>query len=530
MKKKYFIPYIIGSLLLCTAFFTSCDDDENLGEAPRLFSPQINKSKIESPANWILISWDRYVGSKKYLVELSQDTFATAPIHTAEVDTTFYKFTDLKWGEKYQVRMTAFGDNIKSKPVITYGLQTSAYPTKMNRVIITDIAIRIMWEVAGENYTSIVVSKGKEVIKTVEVSAEEYADGSKIITGLSPETTYSIEAYSGTDYKGKVTLTTIKAQVFEGNVVDLRELSDAEALGYITTAFIAGLEDNTTVVLNGGTVYNINGPSFTSKSVKFITGYSLLGPAQFSMASDLKIPAGVNVPKIEFEGIYFYTPNVDNSTSNYGGKYVFNLNTAANASLISFENCQIRYFRGIFRLQSGPVIEKARINRCTIDRIGGYGILNVDNSAATMGEMVLSNSTITYADKLLVNSKANTTTSVLVDGCTIYASPASGSYGFDFNGMSPKVVMKNNILGYSANASFYRSASKDLTFENNHQTSDCKIAVDANSLKVGEFPDVKIYSGSSTDLFADPSNFDFTIKDNKFEGAKTAGAPTWRMQ
>jgi hypothetical protein len=36
------------------------------------------------------------------------------------------------------------------------------------------------------------------------------------------------------------------------------------------------------------------------------------------------------------------------------------------------------------------------------------------------------------------------------------------------------------------------------------------------------------YSGKAADLFTDPANGNFKIKDNSFAGKSTAGDPRWR--
>ncbi len=535
MKIKYIIPLILGSLL-CMAGFTSCDDDDDLGQAPRLFSPIVNETTIRS--NSIEVHWERYAGTQTYELTLSKDTFKTAPITTVTgVDTTFYIFENLEWDTEYQVGIKGIGSNIESNVGIKTGLKTFDYPTRLINPTSDDIidnAVRVKWTVTSQIYTSLVVTNtSDEVIKTVGLTPAQYATGEMIINGLNAKTSYRVKAYVGNEYNGKRTYTTLAPQDIPDPKVDLRNMSDEEASDYITTAFIAGLEDNTTVILNGGTVYKINGPTFTSKAVKFITGYSFKGKAEFAISSDIKLPGAGVAPtkKLEFQGIYFYTPDVNETTANYGGKYIFNVNPGS-ADLISFDNCQFQYFRGIARLQgSGSVIGKMVINNSVINRIGGYAVMNVDNAGATLKNMELTNSTVSYADKVLINSKATTTEKVTVNNCTFCYVSGGTNYMMDFNGQKPVIQFKNSIVGPSttgAGASYFRAGSVP-TVENVYATGDYVVATNAETgAEVGPIPDIIKYSATSQTLFANPLKLDFTIVDTKFPGKATTGDPRWR--
>lgn len=531
MKAKYYIPCIIGSVLLCMNLLTSCDDDDKSGDPPRLFRPQFEE--ITSAGNWIKAMWYKYEGATSFVIELSRDTFKTEPIASASVDTTFYTFEDLLWDTEYQIRIMSKGNQIQSDYLVMVGGKTSDFPTKLlspGSEDIIDVGIRVKWQVEAEAYTELQLSDSNdEVLQTIALTPEEYAKGEIIINHLEPSKTYRVRAYTGEDYKGKKNYTTVPTQEFEGNVIDLRGMDPEEAETLITTSYLADLEDNTTLVLSGGTTYTLNGAAFTNKSVKFVTGYSFDGMAKFSINSDLKLTANTTTPKIEFENIYFTTAgNIDDSTANYGGKYIFNLNAAnTGINLIVFSNCQFKYFRGIFRLQAGPTIDKAVIDGCMIERIGGYGILNVDNNGATMKEMVLTNSTVYYADKVLVNSKSTTTTSVTIENCTFCNTPATSGFICDFNGRNPEIVIRNNIFGSGKDkaATNYFRAGSTATSENNYGTTDYVEATHAETgAKVNGIPDITV---ASTGTFTNPSALDFTINDSKFPGI-SAGDPRWR--
>lgn len=536
MKTKYYIPWIIGSVLFSMNLLTSCNDDDSLSDPPRLFRPQFEE--LTSSGNWIKAVWYKYEGATSFVIELSRDTFKTEPIASATVDTTFYTFENLLWDTDYQVRIMSKGNNIQSDYLIMVGGKTSDFPTKLLNSAtedIIDVGIRVKWQVEEEPYTQLELSKSNgEVLDIIDLTPEDYAKGEIIINRLNPATTYRISAYSGNDYKGKKTYTTLAKQVFDGTVIDLRNTDPEEASELITTAYLADLDEVSTIVLAGGTTYTINGAAFTNKSVKFVTGYSFEGMATFSINSDFKLTSGTTTPQIEFENIYFTSSgDIDDSTSNYGGKYIFNLNGANTfANLISFTNCQFKYFRGICRLQGGPVIDKVVIDGCLIERIGGYGVLNVDNDAGEMKEMILTNSTIYFADKVLVNSKVKKTNIVTISNCTFCNTPATGGFICDFNpsvatNAPDKMTISNNIFGCgkdNVGTNYFRSKSTTIIAENNYGTSDYIEATNAEGAKVNGIPEI-ITSSSGT--FTNPATLNFTITDSKFPGI-LYGDPRWR--
>jgi hypothetical protein len=83
-----------------------------------------------------------------------------------------------------------------------------------------------------------------------------------VIYGLEPETSYRVIAYTGTSdnyqYEGRQTFKTEASEDFGANVVDLRNLTDEEAIDTINTDFLEKLEEGTVVVLQGGFEYNLS--------------------------------------------------------------------------------------------------------------------------------------------------------------------------------------------------------------------------------------------------------------------------------
>lgn len=532
MKAKYYIPWIIGSLLLCINFLTSCDDDDKITEPPKLFRPQF--TDITSSGNWIRATWHKYEGAKSFIVELSLDEFQTEPVASAVVDTTFYTFEDLLWDTEYQIRIKSVGAVVQSDYFLKSGIKTSDYPTKLINPAsddAIDVGIRVKWQIDDVAYTKIeITNTNDEVLQVIDLTPEEYAKGELIVSQLDPVKTYRVKAYTDNEYKGKKTFVTLAAQEFEGTVVDLRDMDPTEAATLITTSYLNELEGNTTIVLAGGVSYTINGVAFNDKAVKFVTGYSFKGMAVLSIDKEFSFTKEVTTPKIEFENVYLTAAgDVDDSTSNYGNKYIFNYNGTGGAGLINFENCHLKYFRGVCRLRGATVIEKAVINNCIVERIAGYAVFCIDDANSTLKDISLTNSTFYFADRVLTVSKSSKTSTVLIRECTFCNTPQTGGYLCDFTNQSPNITIEKNIFGPGkANEGtryFNAGAGASITSTGNYGTTDYLEFTNDQGVKQYGIPEI---TTSSVGTFTNPANGDFTINDSKFPGVNTAGDPRWR--
>jgi hypothetical protein len=233
----------------------------------------------------------------------------------------------------------------------------------------------------------------------------------KIVYGLSPKTTYKIEAYKDGSYQGKKRVTTAASEKFEGEVVDLRGLDEDKAWKWFSVGSSSayantidslirnGYQDkDITFVLEGGTRYRISTIEIpaTTGTLTFITGMSLAGEAQMGVEGNFRIAANSTVGGVVFDKIAFTdTENKPRTDSHYGATYVFNLNQSdGNIGTLKFLNSSIKYKRGICRIQTAATIENVIIDNCIIDSISGYGITNADNAKADIQNIKITNSTI----------------------------------------------------------------------------------------------------------------------------------------
>ena len=205
-------------------------------------------------------------------------------------------------------------------------------------------------------------------------------------------------AYSNGKYMGKKTFKTLGAEAYEGTVVDLRGISpedsykwfsmssDSQYANAIDSLVALYPDQDLTIILQGGVEYRmptLNLPS-TTGTITLVTGQSLSGNAIFRVSGNFNAPADVSVGGIVLDKLTFSDEESKPKTdSNYGGTYLFNLNGKnSKIGTIKITNSEVKYKRGVCRLQGGPTIDNYIIDNCVMDSIGGYAIANGDNASS----------------------------------------------------------------------------------------------------------------------------------------------------
>lgn len=524
--KKIFLLFVVIVLVV-----TGCKDDELLPGANRLFRPIV--SQIGVSGTWAQLKWDHYKGTVYYELELSVDTFKTI-VRSNKTDSAQITLYDLQYDTNYQMRIRSVGDSIIStgdsirSAYNIINFSTTDYPTQLKTPTSADLidkSIRVKWTISTLVYSRIDVLVSKDsVYKSVLLTDSDREAGEKVISGLQPAKSYIVKIYSGNDYKGKKTFKTVSSQVFEGDVVDLRDYSDEEAQNKITQLFVDSLAtlypNGFNMVLSGGTTYTI--PTVNVPvSMNIITGLSFKGKALMSVNGSFGITAGVTVPKLRFEKIFFTEGNIAGkmkTDGNYGGTYLFNLNQAeGNVTELVIENSDIKYKRGVVRMQTSAKIGKLLINNCLIDSIGGYGVVNNGNDASYIGDIIVSNSTILNADKVFVGGKALGINSLKLEKVTTCFAPVgTTTYLFDYNGnaIPGGISAKDCIFGVGKTATVHgiRSAATSILFENCYKTSDLMWTLNATTL-LPSYPinDLIDLGKTSTEIFANPNAGNFKV-------------------
>ena len=177
-----------------------------------------------------------------------------------------------------------------------------------------------------------------------------------------------------------------------------------------------------------------------------VTGLTLSGNAEFCVTGSMAVASNANVNELAFDKISFIDDESKPKTSsNYGGTYLFNFNQAnATCGKINIKDSEIKYKRGVCRIQTTASIDEFCIDNCIVDSIGGYGITNADNANALINNVVVKNSTLSNCALVFVATKGPDFKSVTVENCTfVYsvrsASRADGRSQSSFNSLSSPV-------------------------------------------------------------------------------------------
>jgi len=547
---------LIAAVSVGCISLVSCSDDDD-ATLDRLFRPILNDVVTGLDADnkpYMTLEWDKYASANQYVAKVeSTDGKDVKEITT---DQTTCTFNDLEYDQDYNVYIYSVNteSGLQSKEYTTVAT-TPDLPTELINISsgnVIDTQVRVRWN-AGAVYDSLAVvnEATNELTSYVLVTEADLAANNVIVRNLEPSTSYRVEAYLNDLYQGKKRFTTTAPENYTGNVVDLRGLTEQESYKWFSSAdsyanAIDSLvsvypDQDITVVMQGGVKYRIptvDIPSTTGK-IKFVTGLTLSGNADFCVTGNFGVQADSHVNEIAFEKISFTDDESKPKTNaNYGGCYLFNFNRAnSSCTKINIKNSSIKYKRGVCRIQTTAVVENICIDDCIIDSIGGYGITNADNTNAEIKNIVVRNSTLSNCEKCFVATKGPNTESVLVENCTFVYCVNSGQYMFDFNKkeVTGGISIKNCLFGV-AGATHSKLSDAFAGWRGNtapavnglYFTSDLSWR-----MTEGEIPEpVAKFEGTTLSidtkgLFASPETSDFTIINKSDFGTAQPGDARW---
>ena len=479
-----FNKYLAIALLATTTlgFMSSCsDDDDNLGEAPRLFRPI---ASLETSNNTIIATWDNIAGATSYNLSLYRVTGVDengeniyALYKQATCTGSPYVFEDLEWDEKYKLEISCASDTKESK---TYESNDASVPyiSSLKTVKTIDNAARITWDQSGKKIRAIVAipeDGGDPIVK--KVNDATYENGFVDISGLTSETMYTFKAYADSEtfnndtYAGRLTGTTSKPIDFDteygvGMWLDIRDWEDSEAKDTLKTEeFWAQLQDGMTVILRGDFDYKVNNSHGIDKSVRFVTAATLGGNARFINSGGLTLAKNVNVGFIEFNNVDFYSDKAiegggyevrTTNTTGFGGRQVFNINgTNSTLGKIQFKGCHIEGYRAVVRAQAdGDNINNVVFERCVINGIGDQGVVTTNNKACDFQNIKFKNCTITNIVMLTDLRASVSAPTMTIENCTFCYAPIETTAKADtpmfrFNANPVNLTITNTLFGPS---------------------------------------------------------------------------------
>ncbi len=449
---------------------------------------------------------------------------------------------------------------------------------------ITKESIRVSWT-EGCNVTALRISSNSASTPYEETFILEEADKeacSFLFEGLSSLTEYTIELLNNDIIRGTIKVTTAQGEMIEVTVDELThnsasfswaEAADAYTLvpgesptadgaeafpaGSATTFTASNLKGSTTytfsVIKNGAiigyvtfetryeapanaidiesfeafknAITNGNGdialnlisditlneevivPATTTSLTIFCTSTT---PIRYTKADkgDLVVAADASLTKIEFYNIYC----IDETTSGY----LLNVKNSFQVNDITANRLSLSNFRGIIRTQTTANATKfgtITFNNCVITNIGSYGILNTKVSGVELAKISMANTTVNQTSSGSMFTLLQTP-EITIDRCTFY-NLAKGKTVIDTNKVKAgSITITNTLVGMTEATKGYEGPT--LKFSDSFTTSDCSFG---SKNTWGTALDI-----SSADLFTDPANGNFTVKEAKY---KVYGDPRW---
>ncbi len=482
MNTKIFKKILVaGSIGCClTAVLTACSEDDNLGEAPRLFRPV---ASLESSSNTIKATWDDINGATEYKLTLQRvkgtdeaGENVYEDVKSATCTGSPYTFSDLAWDEKYRVNISCASAS-KSSGIYTTSDVTVNYISSLTDIKLIDNAARLSWKTTGDVIKAIVAKDAEGNEKVLKVKTDSYNAGYADINGLKPETEYTFftykdsEIYDNSTYAGKMSGTTKESVNFdekygEGKWIDIRDWDLSEHADTLQTEdFWKLITEGMTVILRGEQQYKVNNNIKFNRSVTFITGSTLGGNAVFLSSGGLTCDNNATVEKIKFEDIDFISDKAmpgggfeigTNTEKGFGGRQVFNNNnTASTVKELIFKNCTMTGYRAIVRAQNASdAIQNITFNGCIINGVGDQGVVTTSNKAADWQNITFQDCTITNIVMLCdLRATANALT-MNIKNCTFCYAPIETTSNantpmFRFVNNAATLNIENTLFGPS---------------------------------------------------------------------------------
>lgn len=572
---KYFTIALLAATTL--GAMSSCSDDDNLGEAPRLFRPV---ASLETNSNTIKVTWDNINGATEYQLKLYRVASIDAngdnvyeQVTTATCASSPYTFTDLAWDEKYHVAISCKNAAKGSGEYTTNDVNIN-YISCLTTSKAIDNASRISWNTDGEVIKAIIAKPaGEGESITVLVSDAEFQAGYKDVYGLTPETSYTFytykdaETFNNSTYAGKLTATTKASTNFDekygvGLWLDIR---DWDMTGHADTLqkaeFWALVSEGMTVILRGEEQYKVNNNIKFDRSVTFVTGPTLGGNATFLSSGGMTCATNANVQKVKFEDIDFISDKAiegggyeiaTNTDKGFGGRQVFNENnTSSTLGELIFKNCTITGYRAVVRAQSSTDnIGKIEFNGCIINGVGDQGVVTCADKGPDWNTINVLNSTITNV-VMFCDMRATVTPPILnFDNCTFCYAPIETSANantplFRFNSNAAIVNINNTLFGpalatengagstlqtykpgNTIGSVFLNGASALVSVSKSFKTNFKWAEIGANATTY-PIDGLNELSMDETQLWQAPSDGDFKVIGNI--GEEGIGDPRWQQ-
>lgn len=554
------IKNILGtaSMMALALSATSCTDGNDWdvdGSLSRLFGLNGDKITVETAETSATVTFSAFtskaVSSPEYYVfEVSKDS-----LYEGVENANIIKFGEdksltsspvvlsgLDGDSKYYMRVKAMSSTSNESKWVYYK-DGSSFKTKaeqiFNNVEATDLFedhVNLSWT-PGADVTHITYANTNDAenIQTINLTDEEKAAGKYTLGGLNPTSTYTITIYKNDVKRGQLQVTTPAAMpaanfkyslasdvtVISQDLIDeIAEKAKAAAGNETNYSATIGIPAGAKVALYGINDSDGGKTNVTIPDGMSVTFFGLAGGDAPTINLDKNLDIAGSHAFIKFQNV---------KLEENGAGYFINQSKACTVSEFTLENCEVSNLKtSFFRLQGSDAksIGKLTLKNSIFTKLcAGYGFIHID---AGSGKGHLDNveidgctfNSICVTGKVFIFSKKTDMQDITIKNSTFYNCNGNGQYFVDFNTdtFGPSTfTIENCIFGKSAD---------EATNKNIRSKTPATVA---NSFRTTDF--FKVIKGvndtefSSTQLFKDPANGDFTIKAGTLK--EKAGDPRW---
>lgn len=554
------IKNILGtaSMMALALSATSCTDGNDWdvdGSLSRLFGLNGDKITVETAETSATVTFSAFTSKavpspEYYVFEVSKDSLyegvENANIIKFGEDKTLTSspvvLSGLDRDSKYYMRVKAMSSTSNESKWVYYK-DGSSFKTKaeqiFNNVEATDLFedhVNLSWT-PGADVTHITYANTNDAenIQTINLTDEEKAAGKYTLGGLNPTSTYTITIYKNDVKRGQLQVTTPAAMpaanfkyslasdvtVISQDLIDeIAEKAKAAAGNETNYSATIGIPAGAKVALYGINDSDGGKTNVTIPDGMSVTFFGLAGGDAPTINLDKNFDIAGSHAFIKFQNV---------KLEENGSGYFINQSKACTVSEFTLENCEVSNLKtSFFRLQGSDAksIGKLTLKNSIFTKLcAGYGFIHVDagSGAGHVDNVEIDGCTfnsICVTGKVFIFSKKTDMQDITIKNSTFYNCNGSGQYFVDFNAdtFGPNTfTIENCIFGKSAD---------EATDKNIRSKTPATVA---NSFRTTDF--FKVIKGvndtefSSTQLFKDPANGDFTIKAGTLK--EKAGDPRW---
>ncbi len=517
--------YLLGLATIITV--SSCSDqmDEITSLIlDRNYAPVELTAKVVNKTN-VKLTWVKS-NADSYTIEVFQDdslTFAGTPVKTItniQASDIPYTVNSLQGETNYSFRVKAVtkDDASRDSKWSTAYVETEAeniLSAVNEETDITATTVTLNWP-AGQTATSIVATNNDSFASNVithTITADEIAAGKATISGLTPETNYTLKLYNTTKTRGTVK---VKTAIDLGGATLVKAGSDLKTC-------IDNANDGDVLALMPGTypINTIDGnmPLNKSIAIKSVRSYD---KAIIQGGFQLSNGAALSLTQLVLDG--------NNHTTI---KYVADYKTAGKFGDLTIEGCDVKgYTGGVYYVNIAADITNLKINNSIIHNISTASDF-MDCRLGAIHNLTFTNNTV-YAiscrDFFRYDNKASSfpgvTPYINVDHNTLDGLGSVNKGVFYVRFMGTSIAFTNNIVSNSTGLFCKFAPTSIPNFSgNNYYNSPNFVEATDDKTNVG----ITVYDNTGTSYnpsYADYANHDFTVKSEDLKSSKT-GDPRW---